>query len=103
MYHLISYDITDNKLRRRIVLLLKHKGCVRLQYSVWLTPQYGTKKLAAFKIMLHNLLQRYTDLGEPSDSILCVPIEGDAIADIVLVGARDSLNTLLNPKLLHWV
>jgi CRISPR-associated endonuclease Cas2 len=103
MYHLISYDITNNKLRRRIMLLLKHKGCVRLQYSVWLTPHYGAKKRAAFKAMLDTLLLRYTDLGMVSDSILCVPIEGDAVADIVWLGSRQPLNTLLKPKLLHWV
>jgi len=34
MYYLISYDITSNKLRKKIADLLEEKG-VRMQYSVF--------------------------------------------------------------------
>ena len=72
MHYIISYDISDDKLRLKISKLLLASGCFRLQKSVFIAPNFPTKQIKLLKQdvlkMLHCPAQRDTD------SILCFRI-----------------------------
>ncbi len=72
MSYLVSYDVSDDKIRLKISKCLVAEGCVRLQKSVFVAPRYTTKEIRKLKSKLLSILQSPNASG--IDSILCVPI-----------------------------
>jgi CRISPR-associated endonuclease Cas2 len=82
--YLISYDITDDKLRTKIAKTLKAKACRRLQKSLFLAPAFKQAEIRALERVLNQILQstRRTD----SDSILCWPASDPQLASMLWAG-----------------
>jgi CRISPR-associated endonuclease Cas2 len=71
MNHLISYDISDNRLRLKAAKLIKQAGCLRIQYSVFAgTLRESTSQKLAQKLAV---LEQNADWSE-EDSILILPL-----------------------------
>lgn len=78
-WHLVAYDVRDDKRLRRVALLLEGYG-ERLQYSVFrcrLTPRTRA-----------DLLWRLARVLHPEDSLLVVPLCSRCEAAIVHHGGR---------------
>jgi len=100
MTYLISYDIMADKLRTNIAKVLKRNGCQRLQKSVFIAPNYDSKKLSKTKQQLEKLLI------EPltgDESIIFVPIEADNIHQIVWAGNGEALKKIVEVKLFRLI
>jgi CRISPR-associated endonuclease Cas2 len=94
MTYLICYDITDNKLRLKISKRLEKAGCVRLQKSVFLAPNFDAKRLQILRGGINSIM-RYVVALTPEESLLVIPIEKDNTVDIVWVGnAQPLMDTL---------
>jgi len=68
--YIVSYDITSNKLRRKIEKTLKNYG-IRLQYSVFICrskPNMMDKLVAE----IDDLLRQMEKLKSPGDSIAVI-------------------------------
>lgn len=86
MHYFISYDITNNRLRRRIALFLKTQGSIRCQYSVWLSPDWDNKTAIRQRKNIKKLQERYIKWGVPTDSVYAIPVEKDYLSQIVWHG-----------------
>ncbi|MEM6397426.1 MAG: CRISPR-associated endonuclease Cas2 [Bacteroidota bacterium] len=71
MNYLISYDITDDRLRSKIVKHLGRAGLYRLQYSVF-TGSLSNAISDKLADELRNLQQE--KVWQPEDSILILPL-----------------------------
>ncbi len=71
---LISYDITDNKLRSKLSKYLKKYGR-RLQYSVY-ELDYSKRMIGIIKLEIENTFKKYFSMR---DSILIFEIENKNI------------------------
>jgi CRISPR-associated protein Cas2 len=71
MNHLISYDISNNKLRLKVAKQLKIAGCYRLQYSVFA----GDLRDRPLRELV-EVFERFTHLPDwdEEDSILVLPL-----------------------------
>jgi CRISPR-associated protein Cas2 len=91
MTYLICYDITDDHLRTRLAKRLEKAGCVRLQKSVFLAPNFEAKRLA----ILRGGIKRIITIGlSPDESVIAIPIDKDNLSDIVWAGDAAHIQTL---------
>lgn len=67
MNYILTYDISNNKIRKRVSDLLIDKGFIRVQRSVFIGEIFGNKIQA---ILEEINIQLKTD----TDSLLCMPI-----------------------------
>jgi|TARA_B110000285_G_scaffold210045_1_gene251578 CRISPR-associated endonuclease Cas2 len=74
MNYILSYDITDNKLRSRLSKKLITLGCFRLQKSVFIGANFSVKEIKQLKSETSKILA--SKLREDSDSFLCLPLTG---------------------------
>jgi len=65
---IVCYDITSNRLRRRIDKCMKDFG-VRIQYSVFLC-KLDADGVERCRVRLQNILENFADEEEPSDSLI---------------------------------
>ena len=82
MIYLVSYDITNNRLRKKIADKLLEYGLSRLQYSVFAGP-LTTSLLAKLQLFLK---QRLVDSGTPTDKILIIPITQQNLQTMIQLG-----------------
>lgn len=94
--YLISYDISNDRIRQKIADLLTQKGCVRLQKSVHLAPAYEPKEIEMLKKALQPLLLK-TDVK--TDSVLCFAVPDDAMNAAWWAGNPDVWEKLKDPPL----
>jgi len=78
MHYAISYDISDDRLRERVVKILARHGCRRLQKSVFLARDFTAAELSKLRAALAPLMDR---LRAPGDSLICLPVERDLLRD----------------------
>lgn len=71
MNHLISYDISDNRLRLKVSNQLKRAGCLRLQYSVFAG---SLRESTANKLLLEIRKFEQDSAWSDEDSILVLPL-----------------------------
>lgn len=90
--YLISYDISDNRLRLKASKLLERKGCVRLQKSVFLAPNYHLKELQTLR---HELAFALRLQAGSEDSLLCVAIGKIDPKDMIWQGDNPVLQEAL--------
>ena len=67
---LVSYDISNNKLRRRVEKRLYNYG-IRMQYSVF-RCNLNTARLNELKTGLSEILINNTKLRQESDSVIAI-------------------------------
>ena len=71
MNHLVSYDISNNRLRLKVARCLKRAGCLRLQYSVFA----GSLRESTVKELLRDIGEFERDAAwSAEDSILVLPL-----------------------------
>jgi CRISPR-associated protein Cas2 len=96
MTYLICYDIADDRLRTRLAKRLDSAGCLRLQKSVFLAPNFDARRLQILRGAIKKLLS--TTLSE-DESVVAIPIEKDNLSDIVWVGNVEAFEAMLQKRL----
>ncbi len=97
MHYFIAYDITHDRLRRKVIKILERNGCVRVQKSVFLG---GYIAPAHYREMLQQL-QALLEKGEETDSVMFIPIEKDLLAQVGIIGdSREFRIAINNPNIL---
>ena len=89
MNFFICYDISDDKRRLRLSKLLLRSGCERVQKSVFIAANFERAEMLRLKNKVERLLNvLYTEGVSIHDSVLYIPLENDAIQDIVWQGSQ---------------
>jgi hypothetical protein len=103
MTYLICYDISNDKLRDRLAKRFERAGCVRLQKSVFIAPDFDLRRLAQLRGGIAKILP--FPKGTPmeqlgwGESVLVMTIEKDNLSDIVWAGDALFISTLLQKVL----
>ena len=103
MHYIFCYDFANDSLRTHLANVLERHGCVRLQYSVWFTPEWTPKKLRAFRAVLQKLFVKYAARKTTSDSVLCLPLTSDCLSELIWEGDTTTLQTALTKIALVWL
>ncbi|MGM0650669.1 MAG: CRISPR-associated endonuclease Cas2 [Bacteroidota bacterium] len=90
MIYFIMYDIENNKVRNQIAKYLLDKGCTRVQRSIYLTE--SDRK--TYK-EIHESLKAVQAMYDNDDSILIVPVSGDLIQSMKIIGQDVNLDMIL--------
>jgi len=94
--YLISYDISDDRLRTRAAKLLERRGCKRLQKSVFFAPRYSARELRDLRAELRQLLKQ----GKvETDSVLCVPVSQKLLEQLLWEGDQKFFDNLMKKHL----
>ena len=95
MNFFICYDITDDKRRLRLSKLLLRSGCERVQKSVFVAPDFSRQEMLRLKSQIEGLLNvQYTEGSSPDDSVLYIPLDNDAVGDVIWQGKRETWEKL---------
>lgn len=95
MNFFICYDISDDKRRLRLSKLLLRSGCERVQKSVFVAPNFERKEMMVLKNKVERLLNvLYTEGVSVDDSVLYIPLENDAVQDVVWQGNKTTWSKL---------
>lgn len=85
MNYLLSYDISNDKSRKRVSDYLIEKGFLRIQNSVFLGEIHVTK--------IDDILENICLLvNKDEDSIFCVPINKEDYENIFSFGKNEDYN-----------
>lgn len=96
MTYLICYDISEDKIRTRLAKRLERAGCVRLQKSIFVAPDFDARRLSMLRGALLKMLPPQLGYGE---SLLMIPIERDNLTSITLLGDTAQTEALLKKVL----
>jgi CRISPR-associated protein Cas2 len=77
----IMYDISDNRIRKKISDYLEEKGCVRVQKSIFLAQIERT----AFQTLQEGLAA-IAAAYENDDSIFFIPVPEDSLHKMRIIG-----------------
>ena len=79
MNYMVSYDVSNDKIRRLVSDYLKNVGFVRIQKSVF---------LGEVKLEIYEKMTKYIDtlINKKSDSICCIPISKNDYYNILSIG-----------------
>lgn len=79
MNYMVSYDVSNDKIRRLVSDYLKNIGFVRIQKSVF---------LGEVKLEIYEKMTSYIDtlINKKSDSICCIPISKNDYYNILSMG-----------------
>ncbi len=91
MICLICYDITDNRLRKKIADYLEEKGCCRVQKSVFMA-EFHRKHFQ----LIHESFNRLNNALGPSDSILMIPLSETEINRLKMIGRQLDMEWVLD-------
>jgi CRISPR-associated protein Cas2 len=82
MHYCITYDISSNRTRLRVIKLLKQAGLVRVQKSVFMgiSPPH----------MVHDLKQNTAQLLLKNDKFCIIPLDKTTWANLQLLGLNPS-------------
>ncbi|GDX49123.1 hypothetical protein LBMAG25_19410 [Bacteroidota bacterium] len=85
----ILYDISNNKVRRKIMEYLERKGCIRIQLSVFFYsgPGYIFDEIT-------QTLAEVNAVYENNDSIFIFPIDRDQVHQARVIGRQVNLEQL---------
>ncbi len=86
--YLISYDISDTKLRSRLSKTLLQSGCIRVQKSVFFAPDFKTEELKTLRKTLTDLLRN--KVGD-ADSLLCITIDKQSLRRMIWAEGEGAL------------
>ena len=89
MNFFICYDISDDKRRLRLSKLLERDGCKRVQKSVFVAPDFERGEMLRLKTKIEKLLNiQYIENTSPDDSVMYIPLDSDAVKDVVWQGNK---------------
>ena len=71
MNYIISYDISEDGIRKKVADELLQAGCRRLQKSVFMAVDFNIKELRRMKSTVLTLMATVT---APANSIICLPV-----------------------------
>ena len=95
MNFFICYDISDDKRRLRLSKLLLRTGCQRVQKSVFMAADFDRREMLRLKNTIEKLLNvQYTEGSSLDDSVLYIPLDNDAVGDVLWQGNKDLWNNL---------
>ena len=89
----IMYDVTSNKVRRRIAKYLQGKGCTRIQKSIFMADL----PVSAYDD-IGKALANVQKMYDNSDSILIVPLSEDYARAMKIIGQQVDLDLLMHTK-----
>ena len=90
MMYIVCYDITENRLRTKIMKKLMQLGLIRLQYSVFVGEMSGPLKLSLELWLKQKNFQA-------DDSIAIIPISKNLLEKRTTLGKEtEELATLIN-------
>lgn len=93
MIYFVMYDIENHKVRHQIAKYLLDKGCTRVQKSIYLTE--SDRK--TFR-EIHESLKAVQEMYDNDDSILIVPVSGDLLQSMKVIGQDVNLDMILGNK-----
>lgn len=99
---LVSYDITNDELRKKISDYLLRKGCRRLQKSVFWANQFQFHEQQMIRGDLYEMMTK-SSFRSPSDSILIIPIEKDYKDQIVVYEENNWISKNFEKKLVVFI
>ena len=74
----------------RLSNLLLQSGCQRVQKSVFFASDFGRHEMLRLKSRIEKLLTvQYTEGVSLDDSVLYIPLDNDALADVVWQGEKE--------------
>lgn len=91
--YLISYDISNNKLRTQLAKILLRYGCKRLQKSVFLAPNYSLKELGLLRTALEKAFQYKNK--QKNDSLICFPVPQMKLSELLWHGDLNKTEDIL--------
>ena len=94
--YLIAYDISADRLREQVAVLLQQHGCRRVQKSVFLAPQFSAKELRALQADLRQLASG--KLG-PEESVIGIPLSPRQLTDCLWEGYSPGLSSAQDDRL----
>ncbi len=100
MTYLICYDISDDALRTRLSKRLDKAGCVRLQKSVFMAPDFDVRRLT---ILRGGIMKLLPPTLSPDESVIVIPIEKNNLSDIVWQGDVQRITGILRKDLLRFM
>jgi CRISPR-associated protein Cas2 len=71
MNYIVSYDISEDTVRKKVANKLLEAGCRRLQKSVFMAVDFSAKDIRQLKAEVLALVGGVT---VPSNSVLCLPV-----------------------------
>jgi CRISPR-associated protein Cas2 len=91
MNFFVCYDISDDKRRGHLSKLLLREGCKRVQKSVFVAPNFERKEMLQLKTLVERLLtHQYTEGASSDDSVLYIPLDNDAVPNVVWQGKKET-------------
>lgn len=72
---IVSYDISDNKLRTRFSKMLEKNGAVRLQLSVY-EINHTVRHLTNIRLLIDN---EYSKKFAPTDSVIIINVDNEKV------------------------
>ncbi len=95
MNFFICYDISDDKRRLHLSKLLLRTGCKRTQKSVFVAIGFERKEMLSLKNKIDKLLNTiYTEGASAADSLLYIPLDNDAVKDVLWQGTPTTWENL---------
>jgi CRISPR-associated protein Cas2 len=93
-HYIISYDITEDRARVKIVKKLEQSGCVRLQKSVFFAPHFSAEEIRRLRAELALLLTG----SAATNSLFCLPLSKEQAANMQWLGADTIVAGLLGER-----
>jgi CRISPR-associated endonuclease Cas2 len=91
----VCYDISDDKRRLHLSKLLQRTGCRRVQKSVFVAIDFERREMLTLKTKVEKLLNtRYTEGSSLTDSLLFIPLDNDAVKDVLWEGQQETWTNL---------
>jgi CRISPR-associated endonuclease Cas2 len=86
MYYCVSYDISSNRLRLKVVRWCKKAGLVRLQRSVFIGPSKRT--------LIEDLRQEVMAVLPATDRFVIISLDNDIWQNVIIAGDTAHLKKL---------
>lgn len=81
MVYMICYDITNNKLRKKIADYLEERGCQRVQKSVFMGEMHAKQSKK-----LHQTLLDIQEVFGEDDTIIMMPVSESNVQSMKMIG-----------------
>ncbi len=99
MNFFVCYDISDDKRRLRLSKLLLREGCQRVQKSVFVAFDFERIEMLRLKNKVEKLLNvSYTEGVSPDDSVMYIPLDNDAVKDVIWQGSQDEWSKIIKKE-----
>lgn len=98
--YLISYDISEDKLRTKTAKMLIRCGCYRIQKSVFLAPNFGIDEIRQLQ---NDLKQMLSAVAGAADSVFCVPMTKAQLQEMQWIGNKSDMEAYFKEILSFFV